>query len=177
MRSSPGATVVFLSAGAGVLVAAILAGGPYRVPVFGPSGGGGGVFPSGGGFRVASTLGASAQTAMSGGGYSMSPGVIAAQRAASTDLGGAHAFPVPFVPSRGHNKITFTRLMPKVTIRVYTVSGEEVRVLHKDSAGADQLVWFPVTNDKGQAVASGVYIYVVESSDGHKNIGKLMVIK
>lgn len=138
---------------------------------------GGGIEMTGGGFRAAGSFGGASTTEMTGGGFLVAPGVLAAQRMAQNDLSAAHAFPTPFIPSKGHSQITFTRLTAKVTIRVYTLSGELVKTLTKNSGASDEISWFPVANDQGQTVASGVYLYHVESGDGKTRIGKLMVIK
>lgn len=152
------------------------AGGGYEVPNSGMTAAGG-VEMNGGGFRAAGTFGGASATEMTGGGFLVAPGVLATQRAAANDLSATHAFPVPFIPSKGHTQITFTRLTAKVTIRVFTLSGELVKTILKDSGGSDEVSWFPVANDSGQTIASGVYLYHVESTDGKTRVGKLMVIK
>lgn len=139
--------------------------------------GAGGVEMNAGGFRAAGSLGGPSASKMEGGGFAVTPGVLPAQRMAQDDLSAAHVFPVPFIPSKGHTQITFTRLTAKVTIRVYTISGELVKTLTKDSGASDEISWFPVVNDRGQSVASGVYIYHLHSTDGKTRLGKLMVIK
>ena len=105
------------------------------------------------------------------------PGIVAAQRTAQDDLSATHAFPVPFIPSKGHSQITFTRLTAKVTIRIYTIAGELVKTIVKDSGSSDEVSWVPVVNEAGRPVASGVYLYHVDSTDGKSYIGKIMVIK
>lgn len=151
-------------------------GGGFEVPNSGMTAAGG-VEMSGGGFRAAGTFGGASATEMTGGGFLVAPGVLATQRAAANDLSATHAFPVPFIPSKGHSQITFTRLTAKVTIRIYTLSGELVKSIVKDSGASDEVSWFPVANEQGQTVASGVYLYHVESTDGKTRLGKLMVIK
>lgn len=138
---------------------------------------GGGPEMTGGGFRAAASMGGASVVAMSGGGFLVAPGVVAAQRTAQNDLSAAHAFPVPFIPSQGHTDITFTRLTARCTIRIYTISGELVKTLVKDSGASDEYSWSPVVNDDGQSVASGVYLYHIHSSDGKTAVGKLMIIK
>lgn len=151
-------------------------GGGYEVPNSGMTAAGG-VEMSGGSFRAAGTFGGASATEMRGGGFLVAPGVLATQRTAANDLSATHAFPVPFIPSKGHTQITFTRLTARVTIRVYTLSGELVKTILKDSGGSDEVSWFPVSNEQGQTIASGVYLYHVESSDGKTRVGKLMVVK
>lgn len=148
----------------------------FEVPTSGMVSGGG-VEMQGGAFRAAGSMGGAGVTLMRGGGFAVAPGILASQRPAQDDLNLAHAFPTPYIPSKGHREIVFTRLTAKVTIRIYTISGELVKTLLKDSGASDELAWQPVHNDSGAPVASGVYIYHVESTDGKTKIGKLMVIK
>lgn len=152
------------------------AGGGFEVPSSGMTGAGG-VEMAGGSFRAAGSMGGAGAVSMSGGGFKFAPGILAAQRPAQDDLNAAHAFPVPFIPHLGHSHITFTRLTAKVTIRIFTISGELVKTIIKDSGASDEVAWNPVTNDDGQPVASGVYLFHVESTDGKTRLGKLMVIK
>lgn len=152
------------------------AGGGFEVPSSGMTSAGG-VEMDGGGFRAAGSMGGAGATLMRGGGFAVAPGILVAQRTAQSDLDLAHAFPNPYIPSKGHREILFTRLTAKVTIRIYTISGELVKTIIKDSGASDEVAWLPVHNDSGQSIASGVYIYHVHSTDGKTKIGKLMVIK
>ncbi|MBI2363087.1 MAG: T9SS type A sorting domain-containing protein [Elusimicrobia bacterium] len=154
------------------LGAAVCLSGPVAA---GPAGGG--VTATGGGYAAAGSMGGPSATKMTGGGFALSPGIVAAQRPAATDLSAAHAFPVPFIPTQGHDKIVFTALTPRVTIRVYTLSGELVKTLNKDSAASDRFPWTPVANEQGEPLASGVYLYHIQATDGKTASGKLMVIK
>lgn len=173
MRRARAALLAFLAAS---VRAAGPEGGGYEVPgtAFTAAGG---MEMTAGGYRAAGALGSAGAVKMSGGGFVVAPGVVAAQRMAQDDLSATHAFPVPFIPSKGHTQITFTRLTAKVTIRIYTISGELVKSIVKDSGASDEVSWAPVVNDRGQSLASGVYLYHVHSADGKTYIGKLMVIK
>ena len=93
---------------------------------------------------------------------------------AKADLSGAHCYPVPFKPSAGHTKITFTALTSTARIRIYTISGELVRTLRK--AGADDFIDWDVRNERGAEVDSGVYLYLIDGG-GKPKTGKLMVIR
>jgi len=135
---------------------------------------------SGGAFSVsAMNLGGPSfsSAAPAGGAFSVitggAPALLLVTAAARGDLGAAHCYPVPFRRAEGHTKITFTGLTRSASVRVYTVSGEQVRALEKNDAG-ETLDW-DLKNSRGQAVASGVYIFTVKSGS-QKNTGKLMVI-
>ena len=60
--------------------------------------------------------------------------------------------------------------------RVYTLSGQLVRTFPKTDGATQDLVWYPVSDDHGRSVASGVYLYVIEGDSGRKT-GKLMIIR
>ncbi|MCM2267525.1 MAG: hypothetical protein NDI60_07080 [Elusimicrobiales bacterium] len=116
--------------------------------------------------------------AMSGGDMVLSAGetpAVITYNTARSDLSAAHCYPVPFKPSAGHTKITFTALTESVKIRIYTVSGEMVRTLGKADMG-ETLDW-DVRNTQGYAVDSGVYIYIIEGSVARPKKGKLMIIR
>ena len=93
----------------------------------------------------------------------------------ATDLSGAYAYPVPFIPSRGDNKeITFTEISPLCTIKIYTLNGELVSTIEHTS-GETSHSW-DVTNDSGDRLASGVYLYLIKN-DKNKKKGKLIIIR
>jgi hypothetical protein len=100
-----------------------------------------------------------------------------------TDLSHAYAYPVPWKPSAGKDEtgtladgITFTGLGSAATIRLYTLSGELVRALQFEyTGGAEQQKW-DGTNEQGEAVASGVYLYRIENSREHVT-GKLIIVR
>jgi len=127
--------------------------------------------------KLIGRLGVTSVTKMSGGGFELGPGVIASQRPAQTEVGSAHAFPVPFIPANGDREIVFTRLPARATVRIFTISGELVKKIEKQSAATDRVSWFPVANERGNPVASGVYLWVAEDSGKKTKIGKLMIIK
>ncbi|MBI3292656.1 MAG: hypothetical protein HYZ73_07620, partial [Elusimicrobia bacterium] len=70
--------------------------------------------------------------------------------------------------------ITFTNLTSECTIRIYTLTGELVREL-RHQGGLPSFRW-DVTNDQGEAVVSGVYLYDIRSLNDSKQ-GKLMIIR
>ena len=75
-----------------------------------------------------------------------------------TDLSKAYAYPVPYRPSQGHDKITFTKLSSQAIIKIFSVSGKLVKTLYEDD-GDLVYEWSPVENEYGDKVASGVYFY------------------
>lgn len=130
-----------------------------------------------GAFLMDTSLGTTKEPKMQGGEWTLGAGIVASGQTATSNLDRAHAFPNPFMPSRSHRAVTFTHLTPKVTIRIYTLAGELVKELTKDSNSTDQSEWYPVNNRQGQPVASGVYLWYIVSSEGQVKTGKLMVIR
>ncbi len=128
------------------------------------------------GIQLSYTVGRFSQPMTGAGGLELWPGVVAAVRSAAVDVSLAHAYPTPFIPSQGHDRITFTALPPDVVIRVYTLSGHLVKTMSK-SDPSDRLVWNPVANDNGSPLASGIYQFIVAQPGVDKKKGRLMIIK
>lgn len=82
------------------------------------------------------------------------------------------------------NKIVFSHLPAKCTIYIYSLSVDLVDIVYHNVAGdvtpdpnpTGDESWDLVTQNE-QAVASGLYIFVVASESGEKKIGKFSVIK
>lgn len=154
-----------------------MTGGSFSVPSLSTLSGGSSA--SGGAFSVgALSLGGPSfsSSAPSGGSFSLASGAAPAVvivESPMAGLGAAHCYPVPFRPSAGHTRITFTGLTRSARVRVFTVSGELVRTLDKNDSG--QTLTWDVKNSRGENVASGVYIYTVKSG-AETATGKLMVI-
>lgn len=115
---------------------------------------------------------------MSAAGFSVLPGPPSHRAPSpSPEAGPPRAYPTPFVPSRGHDRIVFAGLPTRAAIRVYTLSGERVRELSKEDLSAGSLTWRPVVNEQGSPLASGVYLYVISAPGAPPAKGKLMVVK
>ena len=71
-------------------------------------------------------------------------------------------------------KLLFVGLPPECEIRVYTVNGDLVKVLHHED-GTSEEAWNQVT-DWNQIIQSGVYVYYVHSAMGDA-VGKFVVIR
>ena len=81
-----------------------------------------------------------------------------------------------FNESPGNHLIRFTRLPTKCTISIYTVSGEFVaRIDHDDPFGGNE--WWNIKNGRGEDVAPGLYIYVVETPAGKSKMGKIAIVR
>lgn len=157
---------------------AVLTGGVSKISVLLVIYGGGGASGGVSVLKNASIGGAAASgTRMTAANMSITAGwtpVVAVPITAKADLSAAHCYPVPFKPTLGHTKITFTNLTYSARIRIYTISGELVRTLDKNDSGKT-LDW-DVRNARASAVDSGVYLWLIESG-GRKKKGKLMIIR
>jgi len=71
--------------------------------------------------------------------------------------------------------IKFIHLPSKCTIRVYSLSGDIVATLYHDDPVRGEEEW-NLISESGRAIASGLYVYSVESHFGTQ-IGKFVIIK
>jgi len=92
----------------------------------------------------------------------------------SANLEDLIVYPNPFEPTRGHSGIVFAGLTIDANIRIFDLNGREI--LRKDTIWQRNWNW-DARNEQGQAVARGIYIYLVTNSQGEKKIGKIAVIK
>ena len=79
-------------------------------------------------------------------------------------------------PSGDYSRIAFTHLPDKCTIRIYTLSGDHLCTLEHDSPELDGNENWDLLTKNNQKIASGVYVYHVESPYGEK-IGKFAVVR
>ena len=74
-------------------------------------------------------------------------------------------------------KIWFMNLPARCTVKVFTVAGDLVKTMHHDDPLDGKLAW-DVLSDYERAIATGLYVYVVENLDsGEVQRGKLVIIK
>ncbi len=99
---------------------------------------------------------------------------------AEANMENIHVVPNPYLANarweqdKGDRKLQFVDLPGKCTIRIYTLAGELIRTIeHTDGTGATN---WNMTSESGRGIASGVYLYHVDSEYGNK-IGKFAVIK
>jgi hypothetical protein len=90
--------------------------------------------------------------------------------------GSAEWDPVP-----GENRVHFIHLPAGSTVRVFTTNGELVRVLVQNpnanlGGQTGDLEW-DLKNADGRKIVSGIYIYQVESPQGHNIKGHFVVIR
>jgi hypothetical protein len=97
------------------------------------------------------------------------------------DVLNVSVFPNPFREVSGFpdprdaSSIVFNNLPARATIRIYTASGELIRVLEHDDPNAGQEVWDQLSTAR-QRTAPGVYFYTVDSPAGTAE-GTIVIIK
>ena len=77
--------------------------------------------------------------------------------------------------TENNRKIKFIHLPPKCTIRVFTLAGDVVATLEHDDPVRGELEW-DLLSDGQRALASGLYVFSVESDFG-RQIGKFVLIR
>jgi hypothetical protein len=99
---------------------------------------------------------------------------------AEADLSAITVVPNPFIAANeiqrgtGLQQILFNNLPPVATIRIYTISGNLVRVIeHADGSGTEP---WDVRTRFDLIAASGNYYYHVTTPDGRTRIGRFAVI-
>lgn len=97
------------------------------------------------------------------------PGVEASDALLKEDVKLVNVFPNPYYgvneaeTSRYNKFVTFSHLPQRATIRIFDLSGTQVRTLTKD--GPNQFIRWQLDNDNGLPVASGMYIIHVDMPD------------
>ncbi|MBU1754648.1 hypothetical protein KKG56_12515 [bacterium] len=100
-------------------------------------------------------------------------------------LGSVRVYPNPYKPNSNplHNTgIHFggtaapyeERLTENVTIKIFTVTGELVRVIEGKTTG--EYIWY-AKNDDGDEVSTGVYIYQITNQQAGNSFGKVAIVR
>jgi ligand-binding sensor domain-containing protein len=92
----------------------------------------------------------------------------------SQDLSDISVYPNPVKRTEGERRVYFSRVPRGAKVRVYTVAGEKVREFVSPNEGG--FTSWDLTNDGGEAVAGGVYLFNI-SSEGYSTVGKIAVIR
>jgi hypothetical protein len=97
-----------------------------------------------------------------------------------SNLNNLRVFPNPYKPGSNtsfdrRGGIVFSHLTQDALLRIYTITGELVFETSIEN-GKGFYEW-NAYNDSGNALASGVYVYVITNSNNEKKSGKLAIIK
>jgi hypothetical protein len=82
-----------------------------------------------------------------------------------------------YTTGRGDRKIEFTHLPARCTIRIFTIAGQLVKTLYKDSNASDGSLTWDLISDDGMDISYGLYIFHVDAPGVGEHIGKFAVIK
>jgi len=90
------------------------------------------------------------------------------------DLTGFRVFPNPWRSDRHAGKsITFDYLPEGSTVKLFAIDGHWIKTL----SSSHGIATWQLTNESGDSVASGIYLYTIMSTDGTHSHGKLAVIR
>lgn len=106
-----------------------------------------------------------------------------AYRPATRSLGNVRVVPNPFnlYQAKGFpgdaDRLTFTNLTKRCTIRIFTVNGDLVKTIQKDDPSVF-VTWSPMLTDDNLFIAPDIYVYYIEDLDsGEKASGKFVVVR
>jgi hypothetical protein len=93
---------------------------------------------------------------------------------AGSNLASVRVYPNPWRKDlhAGH-PITFDQMAAGSDVKIFTISGHKVKELDGSSGTA---TW-DLTNNNGDQVASGIYIYLIKDGQGNNSHGKLAIIQ
>jgi len=78
--------------------------------------------------------------------------------------------------SRYEDRIAFFYLPPRCKISIFTLTGDLVdEIIHNDATSGAE--YWELISRNNQKVVSGLYLYVVETPDEQKKIGKFLIIR
>lgn len=90
----------------------------------------------------------------------------------ATNLQNVIVYPNPYIASK-HNRVYFKEITEHSIIKIFTLAGELVKEIRVSKTPAE----WDVKNEAGNPVASGIYLYLITDTQGHKAIGKIGVIR
>jgi hypothetical protein len=92
---------------------------------------------------------------------------------AATSFGNVRVYPNPWRADKPTAGITFDGLSDNSTVKIFDIAAHAVRTFTTSNAS---YTW-DMTNESGDKVASGVYLYLVTNNQGQKVRGKFSIIK
>ena len=168
------AVTLLASAGLYGAAYAIMSAGVFRMLITEQTTIGNSMPKTGGAYSLMGSTGQLGYGKLSGGNYSLTWGAVNSWRPPQADVSTSHAYPNPCKLSAGCTGVTFTRLTLRATINIFTISGEKVATVEKNS-NIDSVGW-DLRNSAGAKVASGLYLYVVKG-EGSSRKGRLVVVR
>ena len=118
--------------------------------------------------------------------FTLQPAISAEAAAAAGDvsLDGVHVVPNPYLFANKFERATdqrvlrFTNVPPEGRIRIYDVAGRFIQEINwvPEDLNAGDLDWNLQTRENLQ-LAAGLYVFVLETPDGDRTMGKFVVIR
>jgi ligand-binding sensor domain-containing protein len=93
----------------------------------------------------------------------------------AANLSLVEGYPNPFVLKQSGSRFYIENLADKSSVRIYTTDGLLVRKFPKEEVQGSRIAWDGM-NDRGELVASGIYVFLVTTEDGLAKAGKIAVI-
>ena len=78
---------------------------------------------------------------------------------------------------RGERRIDFRNLPRECTIRIFAMSGRQIKVIRHSAFDDQSIATWNLQSDDGLDVAYGVYIYHVEAPGIGEKVGRFAIIK
>ncbi len=104
-----------------------------------------------------------------------SPPTVSGTLPSTISYAGVRAYPNPWRANlHAQIPVTIDNLMAGGTAKIFTVSGQWVKSLAVDNLG---IARWDLTNDSGETVASGIYLYLVTSNAAQKTTGQIGLIR
>lgn len=94
----------------------------------------------------------------------------------ATTLSQVSGYPNPFLIEGPHSRFTIDKLAENSSVSIYTAEGYLVKRYSQDQIFGASIRW-DGRNEKGEAVSSGIYLYLVSTEKGLTKTGKFAVIK
>ncbi|MDZ7412146.1 MAG: hypothetical protein ONB15_01265 [candidate division KSB1 bacterium] len=92
------------------------------------------------------------------------------------DLSEVLSYPNPFVIKTGQERFHIHNLADGSTVRILTPEGLLVRYFSQQQIPGSWVEW-DGRNDRGEEVATGVYLYVIYTESGLRHVGKVAVVR
>jgi len=157
-----------------VFLHAVIGSGTYRILTMEPTNIGISQPKTGGPYSLLGTTGRLGVVSLKGSVYAVEPGVLNSWRPPQDSVNTAYVYPNPCNLRKGCTGLTFTRLTLHATVKIYTISGEHLRTIIKDTT-TDSVGWDLKTKD-GKYVASGLYLYFIDGGNSQKK-GKIIIVR
>jgi hypothetical protein len=94
---------------------------------------------------------------------------------AAPDLSSVRVYPNPVRTNMGDLAVTFDQVTANVRVDIYNVRG--LKVWSREFTSLPSLCQWDLTNDVGEPVSGGVYLYILSNEAGQRHKGKVLVIR